>query len=331
VSPGIQRVGQAQLERLAQRDFGVPLGMHPETRTSLPPLGGARGDWRYRLLRFHLPLALASAGVILLWLSVPLFQAAGHQSPPESASHTGAHPASSGADHAGDHRSPRTGSQTAGHQGPGQAGGENPATTHPATQPAIVDDRVFIARFTTASGYVALGWLALTLLIGPANLLLDRRNPVSSYLRRDIGAWTAIVSLIHVIAGFFVHGPAAPFGERVRFYFSTPDGRLLTNSFGLGNWSGLAATLIAVGLLAISSNFALAKLKAGPWKWLQRLNYALFLLVILHAIYYGALSRVTTPTTILLGLFAGAVFAGQMLGVWLWRRKRARTTARPPA
>lgn len=37
--------------------------------------------------------------------------------------------------------------------------------THPGNQPANVDDRIFIARFTTASGYVALGLLALTLLI----------------------------------------------------------------------------------------------------------------------------------------------------------------------
>jgi DMSO/TMAO reductase YedYZ heme-binding membrane subunit len=50
-----------------------------------------------------------------------------------------------------------------------------------------------------------------------------------------------------------------------------------------------------VGLLALSSDFALRKLKAGPWTWLQRLNYALFALVIAHAIYYGALSRVMSP------------------------------------
>lgn len=65
--------------------------MHPAPPIFAPPIGGTRGDWRYRLLRFHMPLALASAGVILLWLSVALFQAAGHQAPPQSASQTGAH------------------------------------------------------------------------------------------------------------------------------------------------------------------------------------------------------------------------------------------------
>jgi hypothetical protein len=53
-------------------------------------------------------------------------------------------------------------------------------------------------------------------------------------------------------------------------------------------------------LLRISSDFAPRKLKAVPWKRLQRLNYALFALVIAHAIFYGALLRATSPSTLLL-------------------------------
>jgi sulfoxide reductase heme-binding subunit YedZ len=205
---------------------------------------------------------------------------------------------------------------------------------HSGSQSADLDERqnrLFLARFTTATGYVALGLLALTLLIGPANLLLRRRTPVSSYLARDVGTWAAILSVIHMATGFFVHGPPAPIVERILFYFFAPDGGPLTNAFGLGNWTGLAATVIVVGLFTISSDFALRKLKAGPWKQLQRLNYALFGLVVLHAIYYGALLRVTSITTILLGLTVILVFIGQMIGVWLWRRRHARTAAGQPA
>ena len=187
---------------------------------------------------------------------------------------------------------------------------------------------MFIGQFTTATGYIALGLLALTLLIGPANLLLRKRNPLSNYLRRDVGTWTAIASVIHVIAGFFVHGHPGPLSERILRYFFASDGSPLTNTFGLGNWTGLAATVIVVGLLAISSNAALRTLKAGPWKWLQRLNYALFVLVIAHAIFYGALLRVTSPSSLLLGLTVIAVFVGQVVGVWLWRRRHAQTAAR---
>jgi DMSO/TMAO reductase YedYZ heme-binding membrane subunit len=131
-----------------------------------------------------------------------------------------------------------------------------------------------------------------------------------------------------VIAGFFVHGPPAPLIERIRFYFLAPDGSPLTNTFGWGNWTGLAAAVIVVGLLAISSDLALRKLKARRWKNLQRLNYALFVLVIAHAIFYGALLRVTSITTFLLGLIVILVFIGQIMGVWLWRRRHTRTTTK---
>jgi DMSO/TMAO reductase YedYZ heme-binding membrane subunit len=179
----------------------------------------------------------------------------------------------------------------------------------------------FVSRLTTSSGYVALGLLGLTLLVGPANLLLRRRNPVSTYLRRDLGTWTAIFSVIHVIAGFEV-GDGGTFGF---LDFFVADGRPLTSSFGLGNWTGLAALVIVVGLLAISTNRSVRELKAERWKNLQRLNYTLFALVVLHSIFYGALSRMTSPFTIILIYTVTAVLVGQAVGIWLWRRRGSRT------
>jgi DMSO/TMAO reductase YedYZ heme-binding membrane subunit len=110
--------------------------------------------------------------------------------------------------------------------------------------------------------------------------------------------------------------------------FFVADGSPLTNSFGLGNWTGFAATVIVVGLLAISNNFALRKLKARRWKRIQRLNYVLFALVIAHAFFYGALVEMTSPYTLLLFLSVIAVFLGQAVGIWLWRRRHSRTAAR---
>lgn len=277
------------------------------------PLGGTSGDWRHRILRFHIPLALASAVIIFLWMSFPLFQTASHEGQSQATSHQ---------------NSSQAHDQATGHQGQQQTDGAMPPMDHSGEQtrnPARNQDRLFIARFTTATGYVALGLLGLTLLIGPANLLLRRRIPISTYLARDVGMWAAIVSVVHVIAGFFVHGPPAPLGTRILYYFFAPDGSPLTNAFGWGNWTGLAATVIVVGLLAISSNFALRKLKARRWKNLQRLNYFLFALVIVHAIFYGALLRVTSISTLLLGIIVITVFIGQVMGVWLWRRRHSRT------
>jgi sulfoxide reductase heme-binding subunit YedZ len=300
--------------------------MRPGTQTSNEPpgqpLGGTDGDLRYRFFHFHVPIVLISAMVLFLWMSFPLFQAAGHQGSPQAAQST---------DHQSPHAvgTPSTMHQGGGHQGAQPADGMTLPTNHNGTQttnPAGIQNRLLVARFTTATGYIALGLLGLTLLIGPANLLFHRRTPISSYLARDLGMWAAIVSVIHVIAGFFVHGPPAPLIERIRFYFFASDGSPLTNRFGWGNWTGLAATVIVVGLLAISSDLALRKLKARRWKNLQRLNYALFVFVIAHAIFYGALMRVTSITTFLLGLILILVFIVQIIGVWLWRQRHARNT-----
>lgn len=84
-----------------------------------------------------------------------------------------------------------------------------------------------------------------------------------------------------MIYGLQVHDRLSDFLN----YFVAPDGSPLRNSFGLGNWTGLAALVIVAGLLALSSDPALRKLKAKNWKRLQRLNYALFALVIADAFF----------------------------------------------
>jgi methionine sulfoxide reductase heme-binding subunit len=297
------------------------MSRQPATQSSYQPLGqplgGTNGDLRYRFLHFHIPLALVSAVVIFLWLSLPIFQLAGHQGPPQAT----------------DHESPpSTMHQGESHQTPTQSDAATPPASHSGNQTANSDGiqkRLFVARFSTATGYVGLGLLGVTLLIGPVNLMLHRRTPMSSYLARDVGMWAAIISVIHVIVGFFVHGPAAPIVERIFFYFFATDGTPLTNNFGWGNWTGLAATVIVVGLLAVSSDAALRKLKAKRWKNLQRLNYALFTLVIVHAIFYGALLRITSISTILLGIIVSLVFIGQMIGIWLWRRRHSHVEVNP--
>jgi DMSO/TMAO reductase YedYZ heme-binding membrane subunit len=111
--------------------------------------------------------------------------------------------------------------------------------------------------------------------------------------------------------------------------FFVAHGSPLRNSFGLGNWTGLAALVIVVVLLALSSDAALRRLKARNWKRLQRLNYALFALVIVHAFFYGALLRETSPYTILLGVGVIAVVVGQGMGIWLFRRRYSRRSAEP--
>ena len=308
--------------------------VHP-ARFSNQPLG-AGGEWGRRVLFHHAPLALASAVVLVLFMNVSSFDVSKYL-PGDLFS--GTLPRQFNEESATQHAGPE-GDQTApgggqaqqpgeGHQSPQERGQQTPQE-HGGDQPGPTEggdvrasERAFleldVRQFTVASGYLATGLLAVTLLIGPANLLLRRRHPVSNYLARDIGMWAAAFSVVHVIYGTEVH---ASITDPIPMFVL--EGSPLTNSFGIANWTGLAATVIAVGLLAISSDFALRKLKARTWKNLQRLNYALFALVILHAFFYGALLRTESPFTLLLGFSVIAAFAGQAVGVWLWRRRYGR-------
>src|SRR6266511_3092878 len=47
--------------------------MQPATRSSNQPLGSSSGDWRHRFLRSHVPLALASALILVLFMTLPPF------------------------------------------------------------------------------------------------------------------------------------------------------------------------------------------------------------------------------------------------------------------
>jgi methionine sulfoxide reductase heme-binding subunit len=280
------------------------MSMQPATQSSSRlgrPLGTSR-DWRRRLLLHHVPLALASAVVLVLFIGLSPFTTGGY---PELDSSSGGTFPTARNNSSGPMRMDHGGGQSAG-----------------PTLRFELPRRISMSQLTVATGYVALGLLGLTLLIGPANLLLRRRNPISSYLRRDVGAWTAIFSVVHVILGLQLHSR----GLLGFLDYFVADSRPLTNSFGLGNWTGLAALVIVVGLLALSTDGSLRQLKARRWKNLQRLNYALVALVVLHAFFYGALLRMTSPFTLLLFFIVIVVFAGQAVGIWLWRR-HARTAA----
>jgi sulfoxide reductase heme-binding subunit YedZ len=61
------------------------------------------------------------------------------------------------------------------------------------------------SRVSFALAYPALAPIAATLLLGPWNILRKRMNPVSNDLRRDIGIWAGILSLLHTAVGQCVH------------------------------------------------------------------------------------------------------------------------------
>src|SRR6266511_4041767 len=263
-SRDVQDSNLCQGSRMSMSSKTTPLGRPRGT------LGARRGDLRRRLLVHHLPLAVVSALVLFLFISLPPFlnsSSAGdvssdqfpksHEQGTQGMTHGGGQPMTHGDSQGQPMNMPMPG-------GPGPT---------KAT-------RNFLEQLSISTGYLALGFVGLTLLIGSLNLLLRRRSLVSSYVRRDIGMWAAVAIVAHVIV---------------------------------------------VGLLTISTDRSLRELKAKRWKSLQRLNYVLFAMSVLHAFFYGALLRATSPFTLVLFFIAGAVFAAQAIGIWLWRRRHART------
>jgi len=186
----------------------------------------------------------------------------------------------------------------------------------------LLEPEFNIAQILTVGlGYVALIFTVATLLIGPLNLLRQRRNPVNINLRRDTGIWAAITGVLHVWFGFQVHLG----GEIVRYFFEVVDHgyRPLLNLFGLSNYVGAAATLVLVTLLTLSNDLTLRWLKGGWWKWLQRLNYILILLVVAHTFgYQVVVERALILPLATVGLVV-LVLAAQATGILIsWSRRR---------
>jgi hypothetical protein len=121
------------------------MSMQPATRTSKHPLGGISGDWRRRLLRFHLPLALASVLVLLLFETLPRFDASAytaldmHSSEPFPQGREPMDMQDMDMDRGGDHDGPmdESADQPAeGHNGDRSARSTPAATAYPSGQPA---------------------------------------------------------------------------------------------------------------------------------------------------------------------------------------------------
>ena len=145
-------------------------------------------------------------------------------------------------------------------------------------------NRDTITFITQATGYISIIILSISLIIGPVNIFLKIKNPISTYLRRDISIIGGILALIHSIAGLFVHlrgNNWQYFLNKTEFGYS-----IRTDNFGLANYTGLISALIIILLLITSNDYLLKKLNSTNWKNIQRLSYLMFILAIIHCFYY---------------------------------------------
>ena len=179
-----------------------------------------------------------------------------------------------------------------------------------------------IPRLAFASAYPALLFLSISLMIGPWKLLVGERVQVSFDLRRDIGIWAGLLSVLHTGAGQFVH-----MGGRFWLYYLYDKWQekhwqpFRHDIFGFANDTGLLAALIALALLATSNDASLRKLGTPGWKSLQRWNYGCFSLTAAHTFAYQTGIGGGRGWFLVFAVAAvGITCALQFMG---WKRRRA--------
>jgi sulfoxide reductase heme-binding subunit YedZ len=144
-----------------------------------------------------------------------------------------------------------------------------------------------VEELSLATAYVAIVLLAVSLSLGPLNLLRRKHNPVHNAVRRDFGIAAGIGALIHTALGLQVH-----MGGRLTRYFAVPED-LSSGSiaFVAANYLGLLSALIFLGLVAISNNYAIRRMGLPPWKRAQRLAYVAALAAAVHGFLYQFIER----------------------------------------
>ncbi len=179
------------------------------------------------------------------------------------------------------------------------------------------DDSIFRMSFSTA--YPAFALLAATLAVSPLQKLVNRTNTVSTDFRRDLGFWAAVMSLVHVAFGLNVH-------MRGRMWLLFLGERMVSpyirfDMFGAANFSGLLAALVLIMLFATSNDWAIRRFGIKKWKKVQRWNYVLFGVVILHGILYQVIEKRIPPYTFIFAAIGLVVLILRIAGM-LSRKKQ---------
>ena len=170
-------------------------------------------------------------------------------------------------------------------------------------------------KWSMATGYASVALIGSALLLGPWWLSRSRRSPVSTDVRRDLGLWGAAFALLHVATGLQVHMG----GDMLNYFFyRSRDGShslpVRLDPFGVTNWTGLAATLLLVFLVAISNDRALRGLGARRWKRWQRSTYIAAVLIALHGVVFQLMDRRAAPFIAALVMAIAVVLAFQLYG-----------------
>lgn len=135
-----------------------------------------------------------------------------------------------------------------------------------------------------ALAYASLVLLSVTLVLGPLSMLAPQPLQKLMPMRREIGVWSFFLALAHVLLLFHDHN-----WNVLRFFITPGDGGAWTinlTAWGIGNYLGLGALVLAAVLAATSNDWSFRALGLSSWKHLQQLNYTLFALSAFHTLVY---------------------------------------------
>jgi len=142
-------------------------------------------------------------------------------------------------------------------------------------------------RLWKAFGATSFFLLWFAVFIGPAAVVCAPLNRLLSF-RREAGVWFFLIALVHgylVLDGWVRWGVWEFFGYE---YIPQLDMYLRVESgFGLANFAGLIALILAMVLAATSFDRAVNFLGVSSWKWLHIFSYVVFYLTVMHVVYFA--------------------------------------------
>lgn len=184
-----------------------------------------------------------------------------------------------------------------------------------------IDSELSIAgKLSVSSAYISLLLFVITIGMGPVDLWRNKKMPLSSYLRRDLGIWAALLGIFHTVAGLQVH-----LGGKFWHYFIYPSDQvhlvpIRYDFFGLTNHLGLLSTLVMIVLLMLSNNRSIKRMGTKKWKNWQRSAYLLVVFLPLHGVIYQVLeNRLGSVYSLLLGVMALVAVSLQVSGIIKFR------------
>ncbi|MCA1321472.1 hypothetical protein LC085_16320 [Bacillus tianshenii] len=131
---------------------------------------------------------------------------------------------------------------------------------------------------------VSLFMLGLVMIIGPIVRILPALKGMIAW-RRSLGVWSGILALIHTI--IILDGWVEWEFARLFFIF-TPFGKewVLHPGFALANAIGIIAVLYYLLLMITSNNQSIKVLGNSAWNYLQSKTSTLYILILLHTLYF---------------------------------------------